>query len=74
MLELRAVALPVRKYLCTPDHADSRLMAMTDLLVAIRVAAKGRNGSAPLLRRSRILAASILAAGVVLYMRWVPGW
>ena len=70
--ELRAVDAAARWALSHPHAIASRVTVLSDSSVTIGALSKGRSSSPVLLRRCRSIAASLLATGVQLDLRWIP--
>jgi hypothetical protein len=71
-LELRALSTAVRWALSFPTSLRSRLVILSDSSVVVGAVSKGRSSSPVLLRRLRHVAAHCLAAGLRLYVAWLP--
>ena len=74
VLELRTVMLAGRVSMRQASSWNKRILIMTDSLVSIGAAMKGRSSSKPLLRILRMMAADQLMAGCLYYVRWIPGF
>lgn len=72
VLELRSLSTAVRWALSHPNTIGNKLLVLSDSQVAVGVMSKGRSSSPPLLRRSRAIAAALLASGLQLFVHWIP--
>lgn len=71
--ELRAVETGIRSIVFGPRLVvPSRLLLYTDSTVALFALSKGRSSSPVLLRRTRAVAALLLATGIRPYYRYIP--
>ena len=69
--ELRAVETAIRSLVVNQRAADSRCVLFTDSTVALFALSKGRSSSHHLLRRTRSIAALLLASGIRPYYRYI---
>jgi hypothetical protein len=72
VLELRAVDTALRWVASSPLSISRRVLVLSDSQVAIGALNKGRSSAPLLLRRLRAIAALLLAAGLQLYVNWLP--
>jgi hypothetical protein len=72
VLELRAVSTAIRWVLSSPHSIGRRLLCLSDSQVVVFAVSKGRSSSFQLLRRLRYVSSLVLAAGLQLFMRWIP--
>lgn len=71
-LEARALSTTVRRCLSQPSSTHHRLLILSDSQVVVGAITKGRTSSPDLLRRIRSISALLLAAGIKLFVRWIP--
>jgi hypothetical protein len=69
--ELRATETGIRSVLFNRSVLDCRLLVFTDSTVALFGLSKGRSSSPDLLRRTRSVAAILLATGIRPYYRYI---
>lgn len=72
-LEMRAASTAIRHVLSRPISINARLLLLCDSQVVVGALAKGRSSSHVLLRRLRPICAMMLASGLRVYSRWIPG-
>jgi hypothetical protein len=72
VLELRALTTAIRWALSHPHSLARRLLLFSDSSVVVFSVSKGRSSSFQILRRLRYLSAMVLAAGLQLFVRWLP--
>ena len=72
VLEIRAVDTALRWVASSPLSVSRRVLVLSDSQVAIGALNKGRSSAPLLLRRLRAIAALLLAAGIQLYVNWLP--
>ena len=71
--ELRAIETGIRSIVFGAQLlVPSRLLVFTDSTVALLTLSKGRSSSPVLLRRTRGVAALLLATGIRPYYRYIP--